>query len=66
MTYEVHKMWGKYRNATKAEKGQMLDDMEYVTGMNRTYIIQLMNGRLSRKKRSRERGRPMGLRWRMP
>jgi len=56
----LHKMWGKYRNATKAEKGQMLDDMEHVTGMNRTYIIQLMNGRLSRKKRSRERGPTYG------
>jgi 2-keto-4-pentenoate hydratase len=28
----LHKMWGKYRNATKAEKGQMLDDMEYGEG----------------------------------
>ena len=34
----------------------MLDDMEYVTGMDRNYITQLLNGRLSRKKRSRERG----------
>ena len=51
----LHKMWGKYRSATKAEKGEMLDDMVYVTGMNRDHIIRLLNGQLSRKKRGRER-----------
>ena len=35
----LHKMWGKYRNATKAEKGQMLDDMEHVTGMRKPINI---------------------------
>jgi hypothetical protein len=38
----------------------MLDDMVYVTGLNRNYITQLLNGRLSRKKRSRERGPTYG------
>lgn len=56
----LHKMWGRYRGAKKAEKGQMLDDMEHVTGMNRKYIIRILNGRLSRKKRTQERGPTYG------
>lgn len=56
----LHKMWGKYRNASKAEKSQMLDDMGHVTGLNRKYIIRILNGRLSRKKRVRQRGPTYG------
>ena len=56
----LHKMWGRYRDATKKEKSQMLDDIEHVTGLNRKSIIRILNGRLSRKKRSRERGPTYG------
>lgn len=56
----LHKMWGLYRDASKKEKGQMLDDMEHVTGLNRKSIIRILNGRLSRKKRSKERGPTYG------
>lgn len=56
----LHKMWGRYRDGTKEEKRQMLDDMEHVTGMHRKSIIRILNGRLSRKKRSRERGPTYG------
>jgi hypothetical protein len=52
----LHKMWGQYRDASKQEKGLMLNDMEHVTGLNRKSIIRILNGRLSRKKRARERG----------
>lgn len=34
----LHKMRGKYRKATKAEKGEMLNDMVYVTGLKRDYL----------------------------
>ena len=37
----IHKMWGRYRTVTKAEKGLMLNDMEHVTGMNRTYMVTI-------------------------
>ena len=57
-----HKMWGKYRKASKKEKGQMLNDMEHVTGLHRKTIIRILNGRLSRKKRARERGQTYGAR----
>ena len=56
----LHKMWGKYRKARKKAKGQMLDDMEHVTGLNRKTIIRILNGRLSRKKRTRQRGPTYG------
>ena len=57
----IHKMWGRYRQAKKTEKGKLLDEIEAVTGMHRKTIIRLLNGRLSRKKRSRERGREYGV-----
>ncbi|MCL7413878.1 MAG: transposase family protein [ANME-2 cluster archaeon] len=56
----LHKMWGLYRDSSKKEKGQMLDDMEHVTGLNRKSIIRILNGRLSRKKRTNERGPTYG------
>ena len=57
----IHKMWGRYREAGRAEKGKLLDEMELVTGMHRKALIRLLNGQLSRKKRSRQRGRTYGV-----
>jgi hypothetical protein len=57
----IHKMWGRYRQTNKGEKGRLLDEIEAVTGMHRKAIIRLLNGRLSRKKRSRERGMVYGV-----
>lgn len=57
----LYKMWGRYRGASKKEKGKLLDEMEAVLGMHRKAIIRVLNGRLSRKKRSRERGREYGV-----
>lgn len=57
----IHKMWGRYREENKRGKGKLLDEIEAVTGMHRKAIIRLLNGRLSRKKRRRERGREYGV-----
>jgi hypothetical protein len=57
----LHKMWGRYRKGSKKEKGRLLDEMEAVTGLHRKTVIRTMNGQLSRKKRSRERGRTYGV-----
>ena len=57
----IHKMWGRYRTSNKSEKGRLLDEIEAVTGMHRKAILRLLNGRLSRKKRSRERGPVYGV-----
>ncbi len=52
----MHKMWDRYRKAGRKGKGYLLDEMEQVTGMHRKSLIRILTGRLSRKKRSRERG----------
>jgi len=57
----LHKMWGRYRKVNKQEKGRLLDEMEAVTGLHRKTLIRTLNGQLSRKKRSRERGRTYGV-----
>lgn len=57
----IHKMWGRYKKANKKEKGNLLNEIEVVVGMHRKSIIRLLNNRLSRKKRCRERGRTYGI-----
>lgn len=57
----IHKMWGRYRKGNKAEKGRLLDEMEAVIGLHRKTLIRILNGRLSRKKRSHERGKTYGV-----
>lgn len=52
----LHKIWGTYRNSTKGEKNQLLTEAEAVTGMHRKSILRILNGRLSRKKREKQRG----------
>ena len=56
----IHKMWGRYKKANKKEKGELLNEIESVIGMHRKSIIRILNTQLSRKKRSRERGRTYG------
>jgi len=57
----IHKMRGRYRKGSKKEKGELLDEIEAVTGMHRKTVTRLLNGPLSRKKRGRERGRTYGV-----
>jgi hypothetical protein len=47
----------RYRKAGHKEKGELLDEMMAVTGLKRKTLIHLMNGSLTRKPRSRERGK---------
>ncbi len=56
----LHKMWERYRKANRSEKGRLLDEMEQITGMHRKALIRVLTGRLSRKKRARERGPAYG------
>jgi hypothetical protein len=57
----IHKMWKRYREAGKNEKGRLLDEIEAVTGLHRKSILRIINGRLSRQKRVRQRGREYGI-----
>jgi hypothetical protein len=47
----------RYRKARRKRKGQLLDEMVAVTGLERKTLIHLMNGSLERKPRTRERGK---------
>jgi len=58
----LHKMWERYRKGDRKEKGRLLDEMELVTQMHRKALIRVLTGRLSRKRRSRERGPSYGAR----
>jgi hypothetical protein len=57
----IHKMWKRYREADKKEKSRLLDEIEAVTSLHRKSITRTINGQLSRKKRSRQRGRVYGI-----
>jgi hypothetical protein len=50
----------RYVKAGRSEKGQLLDEMEKMTGLDRKTLIRLMKGNLERKRRSRERGAKYG------
>jgi len=57
----IHKIWGRYRDSSRSDKSQLLDEAEKVTGLHRKSLLRLLNGRLSRKPRERERGKSYGL-----
>jgi hypothetical protein len=50
----------RYKEADNKTKGQLLDEMQAVTGKHRKSLIRLMNNSLKRKRRSRERGEMYG------
>lgn len=50
----------RYVKAGRKEKGQLLDEMEEITGLHRKSLTRLMNSNLRRKARSKERGRTYG------
>jgi len=50
----------RYRGADRRVKGQLLDEMEAVTGLHRKSLIRLMNGNLTRRPRRRQRGKTYG------
>lgn len=50
----------RYKQAGRKEKGQMLAEMEIVTGLDRKTLIRLLKGNLERKRRGRERGKKYG------
>lgn len=50
----------RYAQADRRMKGQLLDEMETVTGLDRKTLIRLMHSNLARTPRSRERGETYG------
>jgi hypothetical protein len=53
----LRKMKTRYLQANRKARGDLLDEMEAVTGLHRKSLTRLMNGSLQRKKRSKQRGR---------
>jgi hypothetical protein len=56
----LRRMQKRYVEASRRKKGELLDEMEEITGLHRKYLIQLINGDLRRKRRRRQRGRTYG------
>jgi hypothetical protein len=56
----LRKMQERYLQADCIGRGHLLDEMEAVTGLHRKSLIRLMMGSLTRKPRSRQRGRVYG------
>ena len=52
----LRRMKKRYAQATRKERGQLLDEMEAVTELHRKSLIRLMNGDLERKPRRKQRG----------
>ena len=53
-------MQKRYLQAGRKVQGQLLDEMETVTGLHRKSLIRLMNSGLTRRPRRRQRGRIYG------
>ena len=56
----LRKMQERYLQAGRKERGQLLDEMEIVTGLHRKSLIRLMNGNLVRQPRRQQRSRTYG------
>lgn len=52
----LRRMKKRYAQATRKERGQLLDEMEAVTELHRKSLIRLMKGSLERKPRRKQRG----------
>jgi len=46
---------GHYRQASRFERGRLLDAMEAATGLHRKSLIRLLSGSLERKPRRKKR-----------
>lgn len=57
----LRKVQKRYRPAIRRERGQLLDEMEAITGLHRKSLIRLMNSELERRPRRKQRGRTYGI-----
>lgn len=57
----LRKIQKRYQQASRQEKSRLLDEMEKLLGMHRGAIGRLLNGDLTRKPRTRQRGRRYGI-----
>jgi len=53
----LRKMKTRYVNASRKERGRLLDEMQAVTGLHRKSLTRLLQSNLERKPRTQQRGR---------
>ena len=57
----LRRMGPRYRTASKERRGELLGEMEAVTGLHRKSLVRLLNGTsLERQSRQRQRGKVYG------
>ena len=56
----LRKMQKRYREAMRKERSKLLDEMQTITKLHRKSLLRLINGKLSRKKRTKQRSRTYG------
>jgi hypothetical protein len=56
----LRRMKKRYADASRKERGHLLNEMEAATGLHRKSLIRLINGNLTRRPRRRQRGRTYG------
>lgn len=50
----------RYAQVDRKERGRLLDEMEAVTELHRKSLVRLLQGKLERKPRGKQRGRAYG------
>jgi hypothetical protein len=57
----LRRMKSRYIRANRKERSQLLDEMMYVTNLDRKTLIRLLSSDLARKPRLRQRGQSYGV-----
>ena len=57
----LRKMQKRYKKAREKERSELLDEMQEITGYHRKYLLRLINGKIARNPRRRQRGRTYGV-----
>jgi hypothetical protein len=57
----LRKMQKRYRKSSEKERSKLLDEMQEITGYHRKHLLRLINGKIARKLRQRQRGRTYGV-----
>ena len=57
----LRKMQKRYQKAKEKERSKLLDEMQEITGYHRKYLLRLINSKIIRKPRGRQRGRTYGV-----
>ena len=57
----LRKMQKRYQKAREKERSELLDEMQEITGYHRKYLLRLINCKIARNPRRRQRGRTYGV-----